>query len=173
MARRPGCTCTHFLVLLPCIRVRTSPIFDSGGNDERTVIIPALRHTSLKELNLGIVFGVITSGIIVFARFVSPYLHLLPDCTFHTVTGIPCPTCGSTRSIVELSNGRLLDALGYNPLFTLFAVGLVCWGILSVVLLPFRVKLVLEFSVIEARVIRCACLFLFIMNWFFLIHARI
>ncbi len=44
-------------------------------------------------------------------------------CTFRTVTGIPCPGCGLTRSFISLGHGQLLDAWHYNPAgFVFFAV---------------------------------------------------
>ncbi|MBP7148320.1 MAG: DUF2752 domain-containing protein [Acidobacteria bacterium] len=38
------------------------------------------------------------------------------ECTFHTLTGIPCATCGITRGIVDLGHARMLRALRMNPL---------------------------------------------------------
>jgi Fe-S cluster biogenesis protein NfuA len=49
----------------------------------------------------------------------APYLR---PCGLREVTGIPCPTCGTTRSGLALLEGRLADALLYNPLFTIAAV---------------------------------------------------
>jgi hypothetical protein len=36
-------------------------------------------------------------------------------CLFKRVTGIPCPSCGSTRSIVSILNGDLSGGLFWNP----------------------------------------------------------
>ena len=41
-------------------------------------------------------------------------------CTFRSITGYPCPTCGSTRMVVALAHGDLRQAIGHNPL--MFAV---------------------------------------------------
>ena len=40
----------------------------------------------------------------------------LPRCGFKTITGLPCPTCGLTRTIIALSRGDLDRALFINPL---------------------------------------------------------
>lgn len=40
----------------------------------------------------------------------------LPPCLFHTITGLHCPGCGSTRALHALASGNLAAALGYNPL---------------------------------------------------------
>jgi hypothetical protein len=37
-------------------------------------------------------------------------------CIFKTVTGIPCPACGSTRATVYLLHGNVKDAFLLNPL---------------------------------------------------------
>jgi hypothetical protein len=39
-----------------------------------------------------------------------------PACLFKTVTSIPCPSCGSTRSIEYALHGDLHNALLTNPL---------------------------------------------------------
>lgn len=37
-------------------------------------------------------------------------------CLFKQFTGLPCPSCGSTRSILQIVNGNFLEALSLNPL---------------------------------------------------------
>jgi hypothetical protein len=40
-----------------------------------------------------------------------------PDvCMFKHIAGIPCPSCGSTRSIIAFAHGDFGNALYYNPL---------------------------------------------------------
>jgi hypothetical protein len=39
-------------------------------------------------------------------------------CLFHRLTGHPCPTCGSTRVVLGLSQGAWREALRMNPLVT-------------------------------------------------------
>lgn len=58
----------------------------------------------------------------------APYLR---PCGLREVTGIPCPTCGTTRSGLALLEGRLADALLYNPLFTIAAVAFVIGGLVA------------------------------------------
>ena len=36
-------------------------------------------------------------------------------CLFKRITGIPCPSCGSTRSVLSILNGDLDAALFWNP----------------------------------------------------------
>jgi hypothetical protein len=46
-------------------------------------------------------------------------------CLFKDLTGIPCPSCGTTRSLVALIHGNLKEALEINPLGLIIAIALV------------------------------------------------
>jgi hypothetical protein len=57
---------------------------------------------------------------------------LSPPCTFKTLFGIPCLSCGMTRAFAALSHGQLALAWSYNllafPLYLTFW-GLLVWGV--------------------------------------------
>lgn len=42
-----------------------------------------------------------------------------PQCTFHVLTGLYCPACGSTRALYALVHADLPGALAMNPLLVL------------------------------------------------------
>ena len=47
-------------------------------------------------------------------------------CPIKLATGIPCPSCGSTRSVLKIFEGDIISALQTNPLgFVIFTVLLV------------------------------------------------
>ena len=46
-------------------------------------------------------------------------------CLFKQITGIPCPSCGSTRSVLALLNGDLISALKWNPIGLILVVVIV------------------------------------------------
>ena len=59
------------------------------------------------------------------------FFHLLADyqktgynvCLFKYVIGIPCPSCGSTASVIAILHGKFFMALSLNPLgFVIFSV---------------------------------------------------
>ena len=56
------------------------------------------------------------------------YLFLLPDgsgmgiCIFKHITGIPCPSCGSTRAVKALLHGDFIGSIVLNPIGILVAV---------------------------------------------------
>lgn len=37
-------------------------------------------------------------------------------CLFKNVTGLPCPSCGSTKSVTSILSGNWSDGLQYNPI---------------------------------------------------------
>jgi len=56
-------------------------------------------------------------GAMLLAALLLPPLRPLPFdvCVMHRVTGLPCFTCGLTRSICLLLRGRWLDAIAMHP----------------------------------------------------------
>lgn len=36
-------------------------------------------------------------------------------CLFKKVTSLPCPSCGTTRSVISLINGDVVSAIKWNP----------------------------------------------------------
>lgn len=66
-------------------------------------------------------------------------------CLFRHVTGIPCPSCGSTRSVLSLIHGNIAGALKMNPLGIVIAfimAVLPLWIIIDTIL---RKKTLFEF----------------------------
>jgi len=57
-------------------------------------------------------------GAVLVATAVSPdWLAALPTlCPFRWVTGLPCPGCGLTRSVVAAAHGDVGQALVFHPL---------------------------------------------------------
>lgn len=57
-----------------------------------------------------------TAIAVVFYIFDPAQLSFLPRCPLHTLTGLYCPGCGSTRAMHQLAQGHLAVAFGLNPL---------------------------------------------------------
>lgn len=51
-------------------------------------------------------------------------------CLFKYITGIPCPSCGITRSIIFLMHRNIIDAFSMNPLGIVVAVALIVLPVL-------------------------------------------
>src|SRR5690554_1437054 len=43
-------------------------------------------------------------------------------CLIKSITHIPCPSCGSTRSVISLTKGDFVQALSINPIGYIIAV---------------------------------------------------
>ena len=68
------------------------------------------------------------AGIIVAVRLGVEWHLPLPVCWLRQLTGIPCPACGCTRSLLAWSKFDLSQAFFYNPLFFLGCLAALLWA---------------------------------------------
>jgi hypothetical protein len=132
----------------------------------------AFKKRSAGRIEFGILYGSIALLVLCAARFL-PILSIAPPCTFKGITGIPCPTCGSTRSAVFLSQGDVASALSMNPLTALGLTAAVLYFFYSVVTLIFdlpRISFLLRES--EKQMVRVAAIMLLLLQWVYLISTR-
>jgi len=106
--------------------------------------------------------ALIWGGVALLLIAVSPFgpwlIGGLGACPFKTLTGIPCPTCGTTRAALALAEFRWLDALVLYPLPTLGWLALIGGGLSAGALalagrdlpgLPRRIPLWLKISILS------------------------
>lgn len=67
------------------------------------------------------------AGCWVAARWIDRSTVTLPQCLFKEFTAIPCPTCGTTRSLIAFSKLDLVAALQFNPLLFLLILAVLGW----------------------------------------------
>lgn len=68
------------------------------------------------------------------------YRPVLPSfCTMKIVTGIGCPGCGMTRSVLASAHGRFREAIRWHALGPLVLASMI--GLLVATILGFRVSL--------------------------------
>lgn len=48
-------------------------------------------------------------------------------CTFRSITGLPCPFCGTTRAFSAFSQGQFLESLRLNPLAFILTFLVLSW----------------------------------------------
>ncbi len=120
---------------------------------------------------LGAIFGGI--GLVAAAAVWLLHLDRLPltFCLFKGFTGLPCPTCGSTRALGHLFALDFAGALRMNPFTTLVAAVVAGWALADLALLPRRQALDLEISPRVAFALRVGALVLFLANWVYLVAA--
>jgi hypothetical protein len=93
---------------------------------------------------------------------------LLRRCAFRELTGVPCPTCGGTRGALALLDGRVLDALAYNPLVMTSGIAFLIGGVLA----PFwawRIGKVPDLDRFLPMWSRIAIVILVFANWAYLV----
>jgi hypothetical protein len=122
---------------------------------------------------LGVVFAAI--GSLAGLAIVTLRLDRLPlvVCVFKGLTGLPCPTCGSTRAFGRLFRLDLRGALAMNPLATLGAILIALWALAELLLLlpPRRRTLAIEVAPRVATALRVAVIVAALLNWIYLLAA--
>lgn len=131
----------------------------------------------LKERSPGrIEFGVIYGGIALLALCAArslPVLTWLPSCAFKGLTGMSCPTCGSTRSVVHLAHGDIVASLAMNPLSSLCFLAAVLYFFYSLItLLPRIPQVGVALSGQEKNALRALAIMIVLINWMYLIFNR-
>jgi hypothetical protein len=74
------------------------------------------RPLTTAERQLALLWGGLVLAVLALKPLWLLAAPLLRPCVFLSVTGIPCPTCGATRSLAALMDGQILEGLVHNPL---------------------------------------------------------
>ena len=132
---------------------------------------PPLRLVAAPGPPLGAIFGGI--GLAGAAAVWLLGLDRIPLtlCVFKGLTGLPCPTCGSTRALGRLFGLDLTGALAMNPFTTVLAAVVAAWALADVALLPRGVALGVRTSKTAGFTLRVGALLLFLANWVYLLAA--
>jgi len=96
-----------------------------------------------------------------------------PLCPLHALTGIPCPTCGSTRAASSLLHGNFILALSWNPLMTLVLTGAAFYILYAAAVVIGKLPRLrwCSLSRVESRWVRITPFFLLAVNWGYLLLA--
>lgn len=129
----------------------------------------SLRCKSPGEIEFGIIYGSIAIMALVAARYL-PITDMVPSCAFKAFTGIPCPTCGTTRSLMHLAHGDIAGSLILNPLFSLVMVTALFLFFARLACLPVnRSRITLTHTRPEGTLLRAGMAGIFLANWIYLI----
>lgn len=91
-------------------------------------------------------------------------------CFIKNITGIPCPSCGATRSILALTKGEIMNAIWINPLGILvvpFIILMPIWVIYDLLLNKdglYRMYLSFEANITKP-IVRNSLIIVIVMNW--------
>lgn len=126
---------------------------------------------SREARQLALLWGVAAASTAALRPLWLALAPVLPACPMRTFTGIPCPTCGTTRAAVALLHGDLATALHANPLAALAGVGFVVGGLVALAWAWARGPL----PALPTRLpwsVRAAVLALLVANWAWVIAHR-
>jgi len=128
-----------------------------------------LQKRTTNQIEFGIIYGGIAL-LMLGAGWLLPIISFAPDCVFKGLTGIPCPTCGSTRSVVHLAHGDILTALALNPLTTLCLLAAIVYFIASLISVTFDLpRINFIFADKEKNVMRAGVVMVLLAQWAYLI----
>jgi len=96
-------------------------------------------------------------------------------CMFKHVTNIPCPSCGSTRSILSLFQGHFIESIYWNPIGLILVIIMVASPIWIAYDLVSRKETLLNFykkteSYLKQKRIAIPVILLIITNWIWNIY---
>jgi len=133
------------------------------------------RHLASPELDHELIWLTVSLGSLAFAAIWLALGLPWPRCAFHDFTGLPCVTCGMTRSAIQFFHGNFLAALRWNPLVFVALCGLSIFDAYAfVVLIAGAPRLrIAGFSSAEKTFVRALIITLLAANWaFLLLHWR-
>jgi hypothetical protein len=120
---------------------------------------------------LGLIFG--ACGLLATIAVGLLHLDRMPFslCYLKLITGLPCPTCGSTRALGRLFALDAPGAFAMNPLAAFAVALLVAWAAADLALLPRGRALGIEVKPRLGSVLRAAAVVAITANWAYLILA--
>jgi len=109
------------------------------------------------------------------STFYSKTTSQIGVCLFKRITSIPCPACGTTRSVLSIIQGNLLEAFYWNPFgFLLLTVLIITpiWVVIDAInkkdsLLIFYVAVEKK---LQQKLVVIPAIALILINWFWNIH---
>ena len=114
--------------------------------------------------------GIISLAITLIAIQVLNLNNILPKCIFHHITGYPCISCGSTRSLISLLRFDVKVAFLMNPLACLIYLTWFAYSLYSLVVISFDLpRLRFSFTPREVLIFRITLFLIFVSNWTWLI----
>lgn len=96
---------------------------------------------------------------------------VLTPCLFRRLTGVPCPSCGATRGVLALLDGRPFDALALNPLLATAFAAFLAGGVIGPIW-AWRVHRLPHIEHPLPRWLRLAAVLAILANWVWVIISQ-
>lgn len=94
-----------------------------------------------------------------------------PSCVFHALTGLPCVTCGATRSTIQFLHGHFQSALLFNPLVFASLCAIALFDVYAFAVLATRAPRLrlADWKQTEKKLVRVLVIALLALNWIYLL----
>lgn len=132
------------------------------------------RPLAPKEIDHELLWLLVSSGtFLVLAAWLALGLPT-PQCAFHSITGLPCPTCGATRAAIQFLHGHFGTSLRFNPLAFFAFCAVIIFDLYAVAALTTRARRlrIESFSGAAIKRVRAIALLLLACNWLYLLTVR-
>lgn len=92
-------------------------------------------------------------------------------CVFKFISNNPCPSCGTTRSVIQIIQGQFMEALLLNPIgYIVFFILLICpiWIMTDLVMTQnsfYHFYLRIE-QIVKIKTIKFSVIILILLNWY-------
>jgi len=129
------------------------------------------RAATGSERQLGLLWGAAAVSAVVLRPLWIAVAPFLGSCTFRRLTGIPCPSCGTTRTALALLDLDLGTAFLTNPLAAMIGVVFVVGGFAALVWVLFRGPMPVS-GLRWTRPWTAATIAVILINWIYLVVSR-
>ena len=110
------------------------------------------------------ILGVICA--VLFQNDLTQWAEKFPQCPFYRVTGLLCPACGNTRSVLALLRLDIVSALQYNITPPIIAVlGILLYAEMAARVFGKRLRLVPRSNVFLGAAVGGILLYYLLRNW--------
>jgi hypothetical protein len=89
------------------------------------------RSPTREERQLAWLWGTAVASSLLLRPLWLALAPLAPECPFREITGVPCPTCGTTHAALALLHGHVIASLAANPLAGLAGIAFLAGGVIA------------------------------------------
>ncbi len=132
------------------------------------------RPLAPQEIDYELVWLMVSSGTFLSLALWFALRLPTPHCVFHSITGLPCLTCGASRSAYQFLHGHLVASFLFNPLSFLVICALIAFDLyaLAIVLMRARRFRPGSFSATQKLLARSLVIAILAANWLYLLIVR-